>query len=174
MTLKIRHALLTIALFLATSPAQAIYTENWQAVDNETFHDATDWNDASYIRSETTIGDNGYLQQIIESYNYGNDGYMYVVVVIDGALTGYYRYPYTCATCNENNPDPFGDMTDPGNFTPPGGDDWANNGNYNGIPAYPEPAEWVLWLVGIGVVAWTHRKRGGPLPWPEAAQPGIR
>lgn len=152
-------AILTATLLLAAPAAQAIYTENWQSVDNETFHDATDWNNASYIRSETTIGENGVTQDIIESYNYGNDGYMYVAVVENGVLTGYYRYEYTCDTCNETNPDPFGDFTDPGDFTPPGDENWADNGNYNDIPAYPEPAEWLMWVAGIGTLAWLNRHR---------------
>lgn len=161
MTLHTRPALLAAALLMAASPAQAIYTENWQSVDGETFDSATDWNNASYIRSETTVGENGVTQDIIESYNYGNDGYMYVAVVENGVLTGYFRYEYTCDTCNETNPDPFGDLFDPGDFTPPGGDDWANNGNYNDIPAYPEPAEWLMWIAGIGTLAWIHRNNKG-------------
>lgn len=148
----IPFAFIASLLLLEPATAHAIYTENWQSVDNETFHDATDWDNSSYIRSETTVGDNGLLQDIIESYNYGNDGYMYVVVVENNTLVGYFRYPYSCDTCNESNPDPFGDMSNPGDFTPPGGSDWADTGNYNNIPSYPEPAEWMLWIAGLGVL----------------------
>lgn len=161
-TTALFHRSTLIALALAAQPALALYTENWQSVDNETFHDATDWNNASYIRSDTTVVDGGLQQEIIESYSYGNDGYMYVAVVENSTLVGYYRYPYTCATCNESNPDPFGDLGNPGDFAPPGGSDWADPGSYNGIPSYPEPAEWMLWAAGLGLLAWlkTGRRAG--------------
>lgn len=156
----IPFAFITATLLLGPATAHAIYTENWQSVDNQTFHDATDWNGASYIRSETIVGENGFQQQIIESYNYGDDGYMYVVVVENGTLAGYFRYPYTCDTCNENNPDPFGDLTNPGDFAPPGGSDWADTSNYNNIPSYPEPSEWMLWISGLGILTLLRKHRG--------------
>jgi hypothetical protein len=129
------------------------YTDDWQAVDPEVFHDATDWNDASYLRSDTGL---------IEDFRLGDDGFMYVAVVDNATLVGYFRYPYEYTPPPGGDPDPFGDglSGDPGTFVPPGGDGWSDTPpDYGSIPEAPEPAEWMLMAAGLGAMAWVIRRR---------------
>ena len=80
----------------------------------------------TYIRSSTVVV-NGVATDTILSYTPGNDGRIYVQEVVDGVYKGAFSYPDST---------PYTDYSNP----------------IDGVPAIPEPEQWLMLLSGLPMV----------------------